>query len=215
MANAAESVMINAAKKAGFTSAALVTAIAVSLAEDPTSDPALVNKNTNGSVDRGLWQINSKAWPNYDGSRLLTDPVYNASAAYTISKAGNDWSPWVTYTAPVNVGGKANPHSYMYYMQKAELLSLGKYLDPGAADPQGSSAGLVTGLGGVAVNAADAIGNPLDMLKGLLGNIMSGAFWLRIGEGAAALGLIILGLVLLFRKSIESTVETAAKVAVP
>src|ERR1019366_10543421 len=45
----------------------------------------------------GLWQINTLAHPNYDEASLL-DPTYNAQAAYQISSAGTNWSPWSTYT---------------------------------------------------------------------------------------------------------------------
>ena len=48
--------------------------------------------NTNGSTDRGLWQINS-TW----GALSTYDAAGNARAAVQISHNGTDWSPWVTY----------------------------------------------------------------------------------------------------------------------
>jgi hypothetical protein len=50
------------------------------------------DNNTNGSTDRGYWQINS-TW----GVLSTYTPLRNAEAAVQISTDGNDWSPWVTY----------------------------------------------------------------------------------------------------------------------
>jgi hypothetical protein len=50
-----------------------------------------------GSIDQGLWQINNVAWPQFDHNKLLNDPVYNAKAAFSISKGGTNWGPWTTY----------------------------------------------------------------------------------------------------------------------
>lgn len=192
--------MVASAKKAGFTSVALTTAIAVSLAEDPTSQINATNHNTDGSVDRGYWQINSLAWPQYDPNRLLTDGTYNAQAAYAISKGGKDWTPWVTYTAPANIGGKANTNSYRYYITKAGSL-LGQNLDPGEAVPQGITGGIATAI-------AQSV-NPLDLLKAFLSKITSGKFWLRIGEGAGAVAIIVFGLILLFRRQVGEGLKVA------
>jgi hypothetical protein len=48
--------------------------------------------NTNGTTDRGYWQINS-----VHGSLSTFDAAGNARAAVQISSSGTDWSPWVTY----------------------------------------------------------------------------------------------------------------------
>ncbi len=48
--------------------------------------------DSNGSVDRGLWQINSVHghWSSYNANT-------NARGAKAISDDGHDWRPWVTY----------------------------------------------------------------------------------------------------------------------
>lgn len=48
--------------------------------------------DTNGSIDRGLWQINS-----VHGSASTYDVMGNARAAVAISNNGTNWEPWVTY----------------------------------------------------------------------------------------------------------------------
>lgn len=50
------------------------------------------NHNTNGTVDRGYFQINS-TW----GALSTYDPAGNARAAIQISHDGGDWTPWMTY----------------------------------------------------------------------------------------------------------------------
>ena len=82
------------AEQAGFSGEALSMAIAVALAESG-GDPSATDHDANGTVDRGLWQINSV-------HRAFTaacdyNPSCAAGAAYAISRAGRDWSPWVTY----------------------------------------------------------------------------------------------------------------------
>ncbi len=67
-------------------------AAAIALAESG-GDPNSTNVNTDRSVDRGAWQINS-----VHGSLSTHDPSRNVQAAIQISKNGTDWRPWVTYT---------------------------------------------------------------------------------------------------------------------
>lgn len=83
------------AAQAGFSGAALRTAVAVSFAEDGSHDADAQHRNSNGTIDTGLWQINSvhSQWT----AAELVRPADNARAAYTISAGGHDWSPWTTY----------------------------------------------------------------------------------------------------------------------
>lgn len=67
-------------------------AAAIAMAESGGKSDA-TNDNTNGSTDRGLWQINS-IW----GALSTYDVNANAKAAVQISNNGTNWKPWVTYT---------------------------------------------------------------------------------------------------------------------
>lgn len=82
------------AQTAGFEGEGLVMAIAVAIAESG-GDPAATDHDSNGTVDRGLWQINS-VHVKYSGS-CDYDPACCARAAYEISGRGNNWSAWVTF----------------------------------------------------------------------------------------------------------------------
>jgi hypothetical protein len=83
------------AQSAGFRGQSLQIATAIALAESG-GRVAAVNHDSDGSTDRGLWQINS-IHSEYNANRLLNDPAYNAQAAYQISSGGSNWYPWTTY----------------------------------------------------------------------------------------------------------------------
>ena len=65
----------------------------------PAASSHATNWNTNGTVDRGLWQINS-IW----GGLSTYDAAGNARAAVQISHDGADWRPWTTYQTGAYAG---------------------------------------------------------------------------------------------------------------
>jgi hypothetical protein len=67
-------------------------AAAIAMAESGGVTTA-TDLDSNGSVDRGLWQINS-----VHGSQSTYDVMGNARAAVAISSNGTNWQPWTTYT---------------------------------------------------------------------------------------------------------------------
>jgi hypothetical protein len=75
----------------GGAPAAAPMAAAVALAESGGRTDA-TNHNTNGSTDRGAWQINS-----VHGALSTYDLDANAKAAIKISNNGLNWGPWSTY----------------------------------------------------------------------------------------------------------------------
>lgn len=85
------------ARGVGLSGQSLSIAVAIALAESG-GRVDVTHTNSDGSVDQGLWQINSKAHPQYNKSQLLSSPAYNARAMYDISSGGRNWYPWATYT---------------------------------------------------------------------------------------------------------------------
>lgn len=81
------------AQIAGFRGEALVTAVAVGLAESGCNPTA---GNPSGAL--GLWQIHAPAHPSYS-TACLYDPQCNANAAWAISSQGTNWNPWTVYTS--------------------------------------------------------------------------------------------------------------------
>lgn len=197
--------MVNAARGTGLTGTPLVTAIAISLAEDTDSDPKAIHHNSDGSVDRGYWQINS-VHTQYDPNRLLNDPAYNAHAMYEISNGGKDWSPWATYPA------KAQSHT-------AQAQSLASGTVTAAANAENAGWGIPLVPGGPSINPLNPLGglgggNSLNPLSGITSDItgafkalgsltshlLDGRWWARVGQGALAFLLLVLALLLIFRK---------------
>lgn len=197
--------MVNAAKGTGLTGKPLIEAIAISLAENQSSDPHLVYHNTNGTVDRGYWQINS-VHSQYDASRLLNDPDYNAHAMFEISKGGTDWSPWATYPAKAQakLGTATNLASGSAVTSGVQNVDWGIGPVPDLVDPFGVIPGhgspVGPGTSGIVGGVTDAIAGPLKAIGSLTSHLLDGRWWARVGQGALALLLLIGGLLIIFRK---------------
>lgn len=87
--------LISYAEKAGFNADQAVIMAAIALAESGGIINAVGGPNSNGTYDYGTWQINS-SHTQFDRSRLLSDPQYNADAAYAIFKQ-QGYQAWSTY----------------------------------------------------------------------------------------------------------------------
>ncbi|MBM7077684.1 transglycosylase SLT domain-containing protein [Micromonospora humida] len=113
---------------AGFRNNPLVTAVAVAMAES-SCNPSAVGSNgptagcPNGSLDRGLWQINNCYHPTVNDTCAYNSQC-NANAAYSISSGGSNWQPWSTY----------NNGAYAAYLSAAQaaVARLGGTGDPPA-----------------------------------------------------------------------------------
>ena len=79
--------------QAGGNPAYKAIAAAIAMAESGGQQYATDN-DSNGTQDRGYWQINSS-----HGSLSTFDPLGNARAAISISSNGSNWTPWTTYTS--------------------------------------------------------------------------------------------------------------------
>jgi soluble lytic murein transglycosylase-like protein len=73
------------------------TAYAICMAES-RGNPEATGHNTNGTDDRGLMQVNSIHADLVGGNlTALYDPATNIKIAYSLSRGGQDWTPWSTY----------------------------------------------------------------------------------------------------------------------
>lgn len=84
------------AQQAGFDAAQVPVIVAIALAESG-GDPLAHNTNTDGSIDRGVLQINSTQHAEVSNA-VAYDPASAFQVAYTISQQGTNFNPWVTYT---------------------------------------------------------------------------------------------------------------------
>lgn len=67
------------------------------IAAESGRNPDARHVNTDGSVDRGLWQINDKAHPGIP-DLCAYDPVCATKQALHISSGGSDYTAWSTWT---------------------------------------------------------------------------------------------------------------------
>lgn len=124
------------ARAAGFPESQVAVAVAVALAES-AGYPAATNHNTNGSVDFGLWQINT-----VHGALLTTGawcvPADNAAMAHTVwTRAGGSWTPWATF----------NSGSYLSHLAAANRAALALGMPTASAHtttPAGTPAATLT-----------------------------------------------------------------------
>jgi hypothetical protein len=84
--------LVALAKEHNFPDPNLAAAIAMA---ESHGEEGATHTNSDGSTDRGLWQINS-VHKQYDPAKLL-QADYNADAAFEVSNGGTNWAPWTTY----------------------------------------------------------------------------------------------------------------------
>jgi hypothetical protein len=85
-------------ESAGGPASAAFTAAEIAEAESRGRQYA-ANDNSNGTVVRGYWQINSS-----HGALFTFDAYGNARAAVLINRGGADWTPWTTYDTGAYAG---------------------------------------------------------------------------------------------------------------
>lgn len=151
----------------------LTTSVAVSLAENQASDPKATHKNLDGTIDYGLWQVNSIH--GYPVDQLLTS-TGNARAAFEVWKK-EGWPAWSTYKSG----------AYLLYLPRAKAAitsGTGQGRDPGVAAGTGSGVAPTLTTLDVAVKA----------LGGFVGWVGNPHNWLRVAEVAIGGALVIAGL---------------------
>jgi Lysozyme like domain len=207
---------------AGFPPNEIATATAVALAESGGNTEAQ-NRNTNGSYDYGLFQINTIHGPLLNQGDKF-NPLDNAKMALAVwQRAGNKWTPWTvyksgTYRAQILKGtaGAAKPAT----VGAAPATGF----QPPLVSPDGEPMPIDPNTGGVAIPGQ---GGPLDAALGMFGTmaqalsglnttlmgLVSGGFWLRIG--AFVVGALLIGISLLKLSGAEKLVGAAVTKKLP
>lgn len=103
MSTLSASQLVPIAQRAGWTGQDIVIAVAVALAESGGDTGAVNRANSNGTVDYGLWQINSVHASLLAGGDWSL-PADNAAMAFKVwsdrkAQTGNGWQAWATYTS--------------------------------------------------------------------------------------------------------------------
>lgn len=185
---------------AGGTPGAAHLAAAVALAESGGESSA-TNHNTDGSTDRGLWQINS-----IHGSQSTYSIPGNVRSAISISSNGHDWGPWTTYKSG----------AYQQFMGGGTAHNAGILeLIPGFGGPSAKSLekDLKQGVPGAGplLEGADKL-NPFSSLNTFVGDlqkIFEPAFWIKVGKVLFGVFLLLTGL--LGMANAPGAIEVAGK----
>lgn len=208
---------------AGFPPNEVATATAVALAESG-GDPAATNRNTNGSYDYGLWQINT-----VHGGLLNQgdkfNPLDNAKMALTVYKgAGNKWTPWSVYKSGVyraqllkGTAGAAKP------VTVGTAPAVAAWNPPLVSpegepmtDPEGNVIPPSTPLDSAAASLGSVVTSlqtMTDTLTSTVTTLLSGGFWLRVG--AFLVGSILIAVSLLKLSGAEKLASAIPKVPIP
>jgi len=192
---------------AGGNNQVAAIAAAIAMAESGGNSGA-TDCDSNGTVDRGLWQINS-----VHGSLSTYDVMGNARAAISISNGGTNWQPWTTYTSG----------AYRQYINATAQPSATPINATNAQANQGGTDATLTGAFGIpgapsqldpswwASQAGNAVrGVILSMLNPLIAAV-AGVL------GVTAGGVLVLGgiFVLVRQSQTGRDVTNAALLAVP
>lgn len=146
------------------------------------------HKNTNGTVDQGLWQINSSNFRIYKGHNIY-DVNVNAHAAKRLAEGGKGLDNWTTYTTGAYL--KYLPKSYpkgQGVVSTAE--GVGKTLVGVATNPVGTAVGL--GEKGLSA-AGGVVASPIEHALSWFGMRLVFAMIIMGGAGLILLGLLLIG----------------------
>lgn len=147
------------------------------------------------SVDRGLWQLNSRWHPEVSDT-MADDPVIATREAFRISAGFTSWRPWATY----------NNGAYRRWLTAAEAAvteTAAKQEQYDASHPGGIT-GVVAGVGGV-LNSA---GHAALAVPDFLARLADPHTWLRVVQVVAGLGAVVLGTLLLTHDLAGSALRT-------
>lgn len=131
-------------------------------------------------VDRGLWQFNSKAWPQIPDD-LADNPVVATDIAFIVTRQFTTWGPWAGSKGLDRAGPKYQEVAKVFYDRLGVAVPKGILGLPG--EEQAYEA--IQGLG-------STLGKSLGGLSSLLAWLADAELWKRIGIGALGLLLVLL-----------------------
>ncbi|ARK07706.1 putative entry lysozyme [Rhodococcus phage Toil] len=187
--------------------------VSIALAESGGRTDATNTANDNGTIDRGLWQINSVHDDKMPGADRF-DPNVNAQLMAQISSGGSNWQPWSTY----------NNGAYLEHAQRVMGELGGTQFTPGEGVnvPGGFGSGAGNGL--TVTNAALVtqaqqvsldIGGTTEAISKFFHLLTTAEGWLRILKAGIGVMTVVMGAFLLFSssKAGKTSIKTAVSVA--
>lgn len=203
----------------GFTDP--VRATAVVLGESGGDTGIVSPRNTNGTIDVGLWQINSGHFPGgaYDAGKIdqagAVNPVLATRFAYQLSKGGTDFSPWAatrraSFTGHLKTADAAVAAARAGSSGSSAGGAAGWRLPGVPFDLPGPSdiPGVDTVTGGV-LGAGKAAGEVFELGAKLISTLLDPDFWKRLGLGLLGVSVVIGGVIIWQRKTIGAGLMAA------
>ena len=199
------------AEQAGFSLQAAQTFVAIEQAESGLDIGAISCPNKDGSIDRGIAQINSGH--NFNG---YFDPLQSAQFAYALSNGGTNFTPWSTYNngaylafLPQSVTGAENTMATPQPCIAGTTI-FNMHVVP--ANPDGSCppGAVPRSVGGSALSpysGLEGITGPLKQIGNVFNFLTAPQSWLRIAAVLAAIGLILVGAHALLSSGSSSTIN--------
>ncbi|HEY6018771.1 MAG TPA: hypothetical protein VIY48_02445 [Candidatus Paceibacterota bacterium] len=182
---------------AGFSGSALVTALAIGIAESGL-DMTAVHTNSNGTKDWGAWQINDVNHPTQEEK---TNAFANAKKAFSIyANRGHRFNDWSTF----------NSGAYRAHLAEAQNL-VTQLQKKGPAWERATIAGAGSYDKSVPTTAIN-IPNPLDALKAIpqtIQNVASNTLTVIVAGI-----LLVMGIILITRKGIGRVAVKAVSAGV-
>ena len=175
----------------GFRDKGLERGISIVLAESGGRIDAK-NRNLDGSIDRGIWQINSR-WHKEVSDVCAYNPECSTVQAFRISKNGKSFSQWVTFTSGAWI-------AYQPRAREAMKEIVGKIPEK----PRDASDWTSVDLG-------DVLGEPWKVLNQVLSALLNPAFWIRVVQVGGGAILMLIGALMLFRDYVPAPVMKAGK----
>lgn len=176
-------------------------AVALVMAESGGRSGARRDEKDNplGGVDRGWWQLNSKALPNVTDAKAYR-PTEASEIVWDLSQGGTDFSCWGYRFNPPRTTFEACPN-FRKGTQRTDLnLAAAR---AAIANPTPCADKLIA----ASTTSDDTVTpNPglpdapgwLTSLGRLLANLIDPSWWRRLGTGALGLLLVVLAVVVLF-----------------
>lgn len=200
-------------------------AAAIAMAESGGNSAAYGN-NSNGSVDRGLWQINS-----VHGSQSSFDVMTNARAAVALSNNGVSWRAWCTAYSDAACGTKGGTYlgagaPYQKFVQGSVPPDLSAPINGTNAAANQPNAQLTSGCStweqivcpGCCL-ASSAVGSATgkvagDIINGLVGSLINPLIQITAGVLGIVGGSVLMvgGIFVIIQQS--QTVRSAEKFAI-
>lgn len=181
---------------------ALITAVAIAMAESRGGDPNAVGdvglQDSKWGPSIGLWQIRSLKAESGKGTirdaTRLKDPAYNAKSMYAISNGGTRWGDWTVY----------NIKAHLLFVP-VTTVAVDTFLAANGAKQVTED---VSDAVGSAKDMASAVPEALDATYGWVSNRSN---WIRVAQVGIGVAVIVAGVAYIAKDQVPNVAGVVTK----